>query len=156
MLKSIYTGIFLVSLILISCTGHPVLDEVSSIPSEGWKSDDRISYDFPISDTSKAYDIFFHIRNMQHYSYSNIWLFVEITAPNSFVRRDTFEIMLADKAGRWYGKGIGNINSMLVPYAEEIKFAYSGIYKISLQHGMRENVLENLLDIGVRVQQHQY
>ena len=100
MLKSIYTGIFLVSLILISCTGHPVLDEVSSIPSEGWKSDDRISYDFPISDTSKAYDIFFHIRNMQHYSYSNIWLLVEITAPNSFVRRDTFEIMLADKNRR--------------------------------------------------------
>ncbi len=143
------------SVILICCAGEPVFDRVESIPSEGWGIDNIISFEFPISDTNQLYDILIHTRNLQNYSYSNIWLFIDITAPNSFTKRDTFEIMLADDAGRWYGKGIGNINTMLVPYKEGAKFSISGVYKMTLQHAMRDEVLENIMDVGIRIQKHQ-
>ncbi len=148
--------VFLIPLILlINCTNKPLYDRVDSIPSDGWETGNKLMFEFPITDTTLSYDILFHVRNLQNYSYSNIWLFIEIAAPNSFVKRDTFEIMLADDAGRWLGKGIGNINSMLTPYRIETTFPFRGIYKITLQHAMRDELLKNMLDVGIRVQQHQ-
>jgi gliding motility-associated lipoprotein GldH len=140
---------------LVSCNNRSIYDRVLPIPSDGWQAKDKLAFEFPISDTSQAYDILFHVRNEQNYSYSNIWLFIEITAPNGYARRDTFEIMLADTKGRWYGKGIGNINSMLVPYKKEAKFPLRGLYKISLQHAMYDDVLTRVLDVGVCIVPHQ-
>jgi gliding motility-associated lipoprotein GldH len=145
----------LVLLILISCSNSSVFDRVVTIPSDGWQAKNCLLFDFPISDTTLRYDVFFHVRNKQNYTYSNLWLFVDIKAPNGFIKRDTFEIMLADATGRWYGKGIGNINSMLVPYKTEFSFPLRGLYEISIQHAMYDETLENLMDVGIRIQPHQ-
>jgi gliding motility-associated lipoprotein GldH len=142
-------------LLLISCDNQALFDKVVSVPSDGWQAKKKFAFEFPVADTMQLYDILFHIRNQQNYAYSNLWLFVDVTAPNGYVKRDTLEIMLADKTGRWYGKGIGNVNSMLVPYKTETRFPFRGIYKITLQHAMYDDRLTNLLDIGIRVQPHQ-
>jgi gliding motility-associated lipoprotein GldH len=148
--------VLILTLVIFShCTNPSLYDRVESIPSDGWRANNKLSFVFPISDTTQSYDIFLHVRNFQNFSYNNLWLFIEITAPNNYTRRDTFEIMLADDTGRWFGKGIGNINSMLVPYQKEISFPMRGIYTITLQQAMREDVLENIMDLGLRVQQHQ-
>jgi gliding motility-associated lipoprotein GldH len=151
-----FIGVFLVATILMGgCGNQTGFDSVSSIPSNGWSAAEPVVFEFPVSDTTKAYDIYIHIRNQQSYAFSNLWMFIEIAAPNGYIKRDTFEIMLADETGRWYGKGIGSINSMLVPYKQEAIFPLRGVYKISLQQAMYDDLLEDIIDVGLRIQPHQ-
>jgi gliding motility-associated lipoprotein GldH len=147
-------GICLV-LLNVACENGNVYDEMVTIPSEGWASDRAIKLDVPVSDISKAYDIFIHFRNSGRYEYKNVWLFIETKSPKGNSLRDTFEIDLADETGKWKGNGIGNVNNMLVVYKQNILFPVSGIYQVTVNQAMRDTTLEHVLDFGLRLQYHQ-
>jgi gliding motility-associated lipoprotein GldH len=136
---------------LFSCGQNQVFDEVVAVPREGWTTSDTLSFNVAISDTSAIYDVLLHIRNEKTYGYSNLWLFIETTAPNGNTIRDTLEVILADDQGEWLGRGIGNVNTLLLPYITQVKFKYRGIYTFSIVQGMRDTMLENILNIGLRI-----
>jgi gliding motility-associated lipoprotein GldH len=148
-----YFGICLF-LCLLSCDKGKVYEEIVEIPSKGWAADQLIKLDMPVDDISKAYDILVHFRNTSRYEYSNVWLFIETKSPKGNSLRDTFEIKLADDAGKWLGEGIGDVNNMFVPYKQNIKFPVRGIYQVSITQAMRDTTLEHVLDFGLRLQFH--
>lgn len=141
-------------LISNSCGTDKVFDEVVTIEQAIWDKDEVLKFNVPISDTSAGYDILVHLRNGSNYKYSNLWLFIETSAPNGNQLRDTAEFTLADPSGKWLGKGIGDVNSQLLRYKTNIRFPYRGIYKISLEQAMREEELEEIMDVGIRIQEH--
>ena len=140
--------------LLVSCSNKQVYEQIHTLPANGWEIDGILHFDMPVTDTTRAYDLLLHLRNKGNYEYSNIWLFIETKSPAGNSLRDTFEIRLTDDSGRWLGKGIGDINEMLVPYKQNVLFPYRGIYAITIQQAMREETLENFLDVGVRLQYH--
>ncbi len=145
---------FIVFVFLIaSCSDNRIFDEVAKISSEGWHVEDVYTFKVNVSDTTKAYDIFFHIRNTSEYDYSNIWLFIDTQSPNGAAMRDTVEFVLADASGAWYGRGLGDMYSLLLPYKQNIHFPYRGIYSFTLTQGMRTDVLHGIKDVGFRVQE---
>jgi gliding motility-associated lipoprotein GldH len=155
MLRTLQFSIsLLLSFILLSCNNNRLFEEVQSIDNSGWEKSDVKKFTIAISDTATAYDIFLHLRNKTTYDNSNLWLFVNTSAPNGDKITDTLEFMLADPSGHWLGKGLGSINSMLIPYKINIRFPYRGIYTFEFQQGMRDDVLEGIIDIGMRVQSH--
>lgn len=139
---------------LFSCDRYKVYDHVIKIPRSGWNADQPVTFDLTVSDTAKKYDLLIHFRNSKSYEFNNVWFFIETVAPNGNMLRDTFEIRLADNSGRWMGKGIGDVNQMHVPYKSNFTFQGRGIYHVKIQQAMREETLENVLDIGLRLQQH--
>jgi gliding motility-associated lipoprotein GldH len=143
--------IFIILALLSSCDQNQVFDEVVAVPPEGWSESDTLSFNVAITDTSAIYDVLLHIRNEKTYAYSNLWLFVETTAPNGQTIHDTLEVILADDEGEWLGRGIGNVNTLLLPYITQVKFKYRGIYTFSIIQGMRDTMLENVLNIGLRI-----
>ncbi len=147
-----YVALVISGLILISCTGNLLFDDVEKIDPNGWKAGDMLTFKAPVSDTSSSYNIFLHIRNSNDYEYSNLWLFITTTSPGGESMRDTVEFILADPSGQWLGRGLGAINTSLLPYKQNIRFPQRGIYTFELQQGMRKEVLENILDIGIRIQ----
>ncbi len=149
-----YGLISLLLLFLLTCTSHTVTDQVYSIKAEGWEYTDKMVFEYAISDTLASYDILIHIRNTKNYSYSNLWLFIETLAPSGKYQRDTLEVTLTDENGRWLGKSTQSINTMLVPYKENIHFSDRGIYQTVIQHAMRDTVLKHITDIGLRIQDH--
>lgn len=142
-------GIF--ALLLLSCSNNPVYDEVYSFDDEVWNSKSPLNFKVAISDTTRSYDLFFHIRTKKTYAYSNIWFFLQTTGPNGASIHDTLEVELADKSGRWLGSGIGNVNAMLVPYLTSVKFAQRGVYEVTVVHAMREELLTDILNVGLRI-----
>ncbi len=72
-------------------------------------------------------------------------MFFEITDAHGTVKRDTFEITLAEPSGRWMGKGIGSIKSLQTVYQRNYRFPASGEYSISIQHGMRDEQLREFM-----------
>jgi gliding motility-associated lipoprotein GldH len=151
--STLFLGFFSL-LIFFSCDKEKVYEKVVSVPSDGWTADQIIKFDVPVNDISKAYDILVHFRNSGSYAYSNVWFFIETKSPKGNSLRDTFEIKLADDAGRWLGKGIGDVNNMFVPYKQNVLFPVRGIYQVTVNQAMRDTTLEHVLDFGLRVQYH--
>lgn len=109
-------------------------------------------FEVPVTDTRINHNMFVNVRNDIDYKYSNLWLFVKITQPGDTTVTDTFEITLADPAGKWLGKGFGGIKTSENLYKKSVFFPEKGTYKIAVQHGMRDIVLEGITDVGIRVE----
>ncbi len=141
-------------LLVVSACGNPgVFDEYKTIPPNGWHKDSLLVFDMPVADTVQKHNIYISIRNDISYKYSNLWLFIEIIQPGNTTHTDTFEITLADPAGKWLGTGFGGIKSREIVYKRNVYFPVSGIYHINIRHGMRSNVLHGITDVGFRVVQ---
>ncbi len=145
--------LFIGIVVVASCiSGDILFDEVKEIETTSWNADDEISFSVPVNDTTASYNIYLHVRNNTSYEYSNLWMFIKTTAPGGQSITDTVEFYLADDAGHWLGRGLGSINTMLLPYKANIKFPNRGIYTFDLKQGMRKEELNNILDVGIRIQ----
>lgn len=144
----------IVTLLLVSCgESGVVVNQSQSIEGAKWTSSDSIVYDFEITDTLNYYDFSILVRNTENYMWSNIYLFSDLTFPNGKVRRDTVEVLLADEYGYWVGHNSGTIVTTSAKFMEHRKFPLSGNYKITITHGMREPILEEVTDVGIKVKQ---
>ena len=76
------------------------------------------------------------------------------------IKKDTIEIMLASKNGKWLGSGISDVREVEYVFDKNRIFSKKGEYKIRVEQAMRygpkdkiEN-LEHILDIGLIVSEH--
>jgi len=136
----------------VSCTKSDVFFQFKTIAPQGWSKDSLYNFDVPITDSLAAYNIYVNIRNRGEYPYQNLWLFLRKTSPDSVQVSDTIECYLADQRGKWLGTGIGSIMEMPVLYEQNVRFKTTGIYRYQIIHGMREDVLTGINDIGLRVE----
>ena len=135
-----------------ACDDGRVFDDNISLSESGWDKDFKPSFAFDIGDTTALYNILINVRNESDYAYSNLYLFVKMTSPSAQYFMDTVEVKLADKGGRWLGSGIGNIWQVSSPLLKGVRLKERGEYRIEFTHGMRTDVLEDIRNIGVRVE----
>jgi len=134
---------------LFGCQSNNVFQEIRDIPESSWNKNNIISYNFHIEDTLQPYHVLLNVRNTSQYKYRNLFLFIETTSPQGNTVRDTFECVLADERGRWYGKGWGDVYENEIPYKKYIRFPRSGTYSIEIQQAMRTDNLRHITDMGV-------
>jgi gliding motility-associated lipoprotein GldH len=144
-------GLFLsVLLFLSACSHSEIFSEFHSFPEAEWARNKKVDFDVNIEDSSLKYDVFLEIRNNNDYPFRNLWLFVDITAPDGKQRADTINVELADVYGKWHGKGI-SLYSYSFSYDSDMHYPGSGFYTYSVRQGMREEVLKGVSDIGLTV-----
>jgi gliding motility-associated lipoprotein GldH len=146
-----FKAIFYLTLGLIflsSCGDLPISNSSIEIDPDGWYASDLASFEWEIVDLDLKYDAFVDIRHNSDYPYSNLYLFLDFTFPNGNQRRDTLEFTLADERGRWYGSGIGDIIDHRVAFQENFEFPINGKYRLKVAHGMRQDPLSGVTDIG--------
>ncbi len=146
---------FIVAISLISffaCDRKMVFEDYRSLPELKWAVDSTVTFAFNISDTTINHNLYFNIRNSVDYEYSNLWLFVCILPPDSEAMKDTIEFTLANPLGKWFGKGHGKFRDIQYMYRRNVFFPDTGLYQFQIKQGMREQVLEGIRDIGLRVE----
>ena len=151
-------GIFYLTLGLVffnSCGDFPVYNSSIEIEPDGWSIDNPASFEWDIVDLDLKYDALIDIRHNSDYPYSNLYLFLELTRPNGHQKLDTLECKLADERGRWYGSGIGDIIDHRVSFKENFEFPIHGKYRLKIEHGMRQDPLVGVTDIGLRIEKSQ-
>lgn len=146
----LYLGLFIA--LFVSCDTNRIFEEYYPINSGSWHKDSLVVFNIPINDTLQNNNLFINIRNDINYGYSNIWLFVNIQQPDGMAVKDTFEMVLAEPSGKWLGQGFGGLKTRQAMYRNNVYFPNSGEYKISIQHGMRNPILEGIRDVGFRVE----
>ena len=142
--------IFLI--IISSCDNSRIFEDYQSISESGWHKDSLVIFNILIFDTLQNHNLLVNVRNDMTYKYSNLWLFIEIDQPGGVVLKDTFELSLAHPSGKWLGDGFGGFKTRQVMYRRNVYFPASGNYKINVQHGMRDDKLAGISDIGFRVE----
>lgn len=145
--------IVFVSVTLLSfCSRNVVFTDVRVMKSKTWELADIPEFNIPVEDTINSNNIYFIIRTGSSYPYRNIYLFITTAAPDGAVITDTLQYSLADEKGNWYGKGVGDIHELKLPYKTNVFFPVQGNYRIRVQHGMRIGNLEGIYDFGLMIE----
>ena len=135
---------------LSSCSHNEMYYQYQSFQKASWHKDSIARFEVLVSDTLSTFDIDVKIRNNNSYQFENLWLFVDFTLPSGESRRDTLECILADHFGKWEGKGF-SLYDLEKSYKSNVRYPQSGVYTYSIQHGMRQDVLKGISDVGIRI-----
>lgn len=144
--------LIIVGSVFCSCYDLPLYSETQPIDSSGWFSSDTVNFEFNVDDATKRYNCLLDLRHTGDYPFSNIYLFVEVEYPNGKTRIDTINEVLSDSRGYWYGSGLGDMVDHRIGYQTGIEFPLEGLYRINITHGMRLDPLEEVTDLGLRLE----
>ena len=142
----------LVSAGFFSCDMNRVYEQNVDIPGQSWNRDSTLFFNVDIEDTLSAHSILLNIRHNSNYPKQNLYLFINTVAPSGFSIRDTFELMLANEKGIWYGSGLGDIYDFQAPFKQNVRFPHAGTYRFELEQAMRYNLLPEIRTVGLRIE----
>lgn len=130
-----------------------VYHSYQSLPLEGWAKGDTLTFYIPVTDSVPSeLNLFAEVRNRSNYPYQNLYLFINENLQDSTVwRTDTLSICLADSTGRWMGNGWGSIYQSAA-FVKTVRPLHPGNYTIRVVNGMKDEKLNGLNDIGIRME----
>ena len=125
------------------------------IPGQQWESSFQPRIDFSIKDADTAflYNISIVLRHTDAYAFNNIWIRGTIREPgDTTTRSERYDLPLADNEKGWLGQGMDDIFEQRVQIQHQTKFKKAGNYSFTLQQVMREDPLQHVLNVGVRIE----
>ena len=145
------------SSLLVSCDKKRVFDEYHSV-GKSWDKDSIVSFELPVVDTTKQYNLFLNIRDNNEYPFNNLFLIVSMQQPNKITKIDTLEYQMADEQGMLLGEGFTDIKDSKLVYKERMKFK-TGKYKIQIKQAVRQTgkiagvkKLQGITEVGFRIE----
>jgi gliding motility-associated lipoprotein GldH len=148
--------LLLIITFISSCSSNYVFNESFELPQSGWYKENGVKFEINIDDTLSPYDFSVNIRNNIDYRYSNLYVFMITEFPNGNLARDTIEFILADRQGKWLGKGWGSIKENDITLNKNMRFPLVGKYKFIFQQAMRTDTLKGINNIGVNISKANY
>jgi gliding motility-associated lipoprotein GldH len=123
------------------CGPSPVFDSFQPLVMNGMQIA-FLKFVVPIENVDDTYAVNVKMRHNANYPFANLYMFRKIKSNNGLEYQDTVNFIVADPRGKWLGKGVGEVKTMVWPYrANTIKFNTPGKYTFTLQQGMRQEAL---------------
>jgi gliding motility-associated lipoprotein GldH len=149
--------LFFIASSVVSCDKQRVFDEYKSV-GKSWDKDSIVSFDIPLMDTKKQYNLFLNIRDNNDYPYNNLFLIVAMEQPDKKTLIDTLEYQMANPDGSLLGEGFTDVKESKLVYKERMKFK-TGNYKIHIRHAVRQTgkvagvaKLDGITEVGFRIE----
>lgn len=143
-------------LLLTACQTIELYEKTARIPGHSWKSDFTPSFTFTIRDTSVPYQLFFIIRHSDRYHFNNIYIDLSTRQPGSdSVQTGRYDLRLGTDSEGWLGSGMDDIYEHrvpLTPVGGRFFFKKPGDYTFTLKQIMREDPLQQVLNVGLRIE----
>ena len=140
----------LLSAIFTACNSSGVFDQNTDIKGKQWSYDQILPFEVSVTDTTQQYNLYINLRHTNDYQYSNLWLMMRTTFPDGQTLDKRVDLPLADKQGKWYGSGMGDIITQQVLIQPNAIFPMLGKYKFELVQDMRLNPLPDVISAGLR------
>lgn len=136
-----------------ACNENTVYHSYQALPNKGWAKSDTLSFQVPITDSvPPTFRLFAEVRNKSNYPYQNLYLFISQNLQDSTAfLTDTITINLADSTGKWLGNGWGSIYQSAI-FFKSVRPLYPGNYTFRIVSGMKDEKLNGLNDIGIRIE----
>jgi gliding motility-associated lipoprotein GldH len=136
----------------ISCNNNIVFEDYSAFKNQTWNADSSVVFNYFITDTICKNQIVIKVRHTTDYEFQNLFLFIKAE------KTDTLELLLANKEGKWLGKGVGDIREIEFVYRRDKTFVKKRDFIFEIEQAMRYGELEkiqhlnNIQAIGLSIQ----
>ena len=100
----IITGVF-----FLSCSSNNTYNKYIEIENKSWGAEKKIVFEIPKLEKNKKYNYEIKLRHTIEYKYQNLYIFLNLIYKNQQEIKDTIEISLAEKNGKWKGFGVGYV-----------------------------------------------
>lgn len=139
--------------LFVSCDTINVYERNATLENHRWQAADKPSFEFEISDSLSRYNIFIVLRHADAYRYNNLWLNIHTLAPgDSIAKVQALDLQLATNEKGWLGSGMDDIYEHRVRISQAPVPLRPGLYRFQLEQIMRDDPLEHVLNVGVRVE----
>jgi len=152
-MKLLTTNLFLIvacTLLIASCTTIDLYEKNVTIPGFRWKSSYKPEFTFSIRDTTAPYQLFLVLRHTEKYTYNNIWINLYSQPPGDTVHKASFELQLATNE-KWLATGMDDIYEHRIKLTDP-QYLKAGTYHFKVEQIMREDPLEHVMNVGIRVE----
>lgn len=142
-------------LLLASCQTIDLYEKVKPIPGHEWRSDFRPAFKFEIKDTTSSYQLYIILRHTEKYNYNNIWVNLHVQTPDNKKQSFLLELPLATNEKGWLGSGMDDVYEHRIALTMDparLNFTKSGEYQFMLEHIMRQDPLEHVMNAGLRIE----
>jgi gliding motility-associated lipoprotein GldH len=147
--------VILASYILTSCTTIDLYEKAVTIPKHQWNNSYKPSFDFTIKDTSAPYRLFLILRHTEKYNFNNIFVNVYVKGPGQdTVQKIQQDLVLATNDKGWLASGLDDIYEHRIQLGSDQSLR-AGNYTFTIEQIMREDPLENVLNVGLRLEKKQ-
>lgn len=135
-----------------SCQTIDLYEKVVAIPRQEWKSDFKPQFKFNIKDSLSRYDIFIVFRHNEKYEFNNIWISLTYQLKEQAAVTGQYELPLANNEG-WMGTAMDDLyeHRIRITPADGIHLK-AGEYTFTVGQIMRKDPLENVLNMGLRIE----
>lgn len=141
--------------VFLSCNTIDLYEKNVPIPAHEWSSSFRPQFKFNIKDVTTPYQVYITLRHNDKYNYNNIWINLYTQAPGDTIQKIQYELPLATKEKGWLGTGMDDIYEhriALTPQNEKLYFKKPGEYTFTIQQIMREDPLQHVMNVGLRIE----
>jgi gliding motility-associated lipoprotein GldH len=151
-LKKILPVTVILCVLLAACARIDVFEKNVSFREHRWPASERPSVSFNISDTASLYNVYIVFRHSDAYNFNNVWVRCTVSGPgNTGNKTQQYELSLATNKG-WNVTGMDDIYEHRVLIQQKTKFSVPGEYRFTFEQVMREDPLENVLNVGLRIE----
>jgi gliding motility-associated lipoprotein GldH len=134
-----------------SCKPIALYEQTKHFSSQQWKSEEKASFVFELKDTTAFYNVYIVLRHTQAYHFNNIWLNISIQPSSGKSQIFRTNLKLANNT-QWLGSEMGDVVEHRIALFSQPVALQKGRYQFVLQHIMRENPLQGILQAGIRVE----
>ena len=139
-------------LCLFSCDEDSFYTKSYVFQNNTWSRKVKPSYIVNIQDTNQLYDFIITLRTTTSYKYNNLWIYLNTKPPYGSSVREPYEIKTCYPDGSWIGKKTGTIVEHKLIFNRR-KVPYKGKYIFSLEQGITNKFIDEVLDISFEIKQ---
>jgi gliding motility-associated lipoprotein GldH len=149
--KKLFAPLLVLASFITGCETIDVFEKNVRIPNQEWSNAFKPEIAFDISDTSSLYNIYVVLRHTDAYRYKNIYLNIYTQVPGDSMLKQLVDLQLATDDKGWLGSGMDDIFEHRIRITQG-KFQKAGLYKFKLEQIMREEPLQHVMNVGIRVE----
>jgi gliding motility-associated lipoprotein GldH len=138
-------------LLIAACSSRTVYEQHYPINDTGWRYTDSLEFAPAIADTQQRYDVLLDIAHRPSYGFQNLYLYVRTVFPDGTVREQPLGLDLAERSGRWLGRGSDPIRYR-VAIQQNAYFNQLGVYRFVLRQHVRDSVLMGITGVGMAIE----
>ena len=149
------TNISFVSIIIIglcSCGKTTIFEKYEKFDNATWSKNKMISFDVPVSNINKTYNIYITVRHSEIYPFNNLFVGVDIYTPSGDKRSKDYYLEIRNEDRSFKGDVLGDIWDLKQMIMKNASFTKAGVHKFTISNLMQYPELPDIMEIGLIVE----
>lgn len=140
-------------ILLVSCDRGELYFHYNKVENGKWYRDSVLTFSLDTLSVEQIgeYNISFELTTSMLYPYNDIHLKIDQNLNDTIINSDTLRYKVANEHGKWFGRGVGSLRQLSIPYKTAVQLDSTRNYEFYLFQIMNVDPLKGVEKVGVRV-----